>query len=201
MNYYIAFLPDIIILVCNQSLKDTTNELLGLKTACAVVDLPSHLLYLCKQLPENSFLTPEKIIQENTLFPLFQPFHPAKRAQLITDKMRSPNRGGSIHTSIGIMASGVSTPAYLRYCPKCYQEDEKNFGEPYWHRIHQVTGVLICPKHQLWLEKTSIVVLSPKNKHAFYLLKQPLTSTSLKTINSEKIYFISCRLQKKSSGY
>lgn len=176
--------------VCNCSLKDTTHELFGAKTACAVVDLPSHLQYLCEQLPSGSSLTPESIIYNNTLFPLFQPFLSLERVQKLIDSMKSSNKGRSIHNSIGVMASGITAPKYLRYCKKCYQEDEKLYGEPYWHRVHQVAGVKICPRHGMWLEEADVNALSVRNKHEFHLLKIPLKSQSLETIDLSKYYFL-----------
>jgi hypothetical protein len=173
---------------CNYSCKDTTEELFGKKTACAVVDLPGHLQYLCDQLPTGSSLTPDKIIIEHTIFPMFQPFLPIKRVGKLIEAMKSPNKGGSIHNTIGVMASGVSAPKYLRYCQKCYEEDEKFFGEAYWHRVHQVSGVKICPRHGIWLEETEVHANSSENKHRFHLLQLPLLSCSLKTKDFAEYY-------------
>lgn len=36
---------------------------------------------------------------------------------------------------------------YLRYCPKCVQEDFHKYGETYWHRLPQLPGVQYCPEH------------------------------------------------------
>ncbi len=36
---------------------------------------------------------------------------------------------------------------YLRYCEDCWQEDNRLYGEPYWHRLHLLPGVLMCPVH------------------------------------------------------
>ncbi|MEX3858163.1 TniQ family protein [Paraburkholderia sp. BR10923] len=35
----------------------------------------------------------------------------------------------------------------LRYCPACLVTDLSNFGEPYWHRFHQLPLVRYCPMH------------------------------------------------------
>lgn len=34
-----------------------------------------------------------------------------------------------------------------RYCPLCLQHDFATYGEPYWHRSHQLPNVLLCPHH------------------------------------------------------
>jgi hypothetical protein len=50
------------------------------------------------------------------------------------------------------MASRVSTPEWFRFCPVCVIEDHNDVGEIYWHRLHQLPGVLVCPGHNVFLE-------------------------------------------------
>lgn len=40
------------------------------------------------------------------------------------------------------------------------------YGETYWHRIHQVPGVNVCPKHKTLLED-SIVEINTYNKQEY----------------------------------
>jgi hypothetical protein len=47
-------------------------------------------------------------------------------------------------------------PDCLRYCLYCAEEDKNEFGETYWHRLHQLPGVLVCPDHLCFLENTSL---------------------------------------------
>jgi len=54
----------------------------------------------------------------------------------------------------GIMASRIPTPAWLHFCPVCIGEDKRLVGEAYWHRLHQLTGVLVCPDHNVFLEES-----------------------------------------------
>lgn len=35
----------------------------------------------------------------------------------------------------------------LKYCKECIREDKEKYGEAYWHREHQISGILICDKH------------------------------------------------------
>lgn len=35
----------------------------------------------------------------------------------------------------------------LNYCPICVQEDYKKYKECFFHREHQIPGVVVCPKH------------------------------------------------------
>lgn len=45
---------------------------------------------------------------------------------------------------------------YLRVCPICLEEEKETFGEGYWHRLHQIPGVLVCPKHKIGLYDSHI---------------------------------------------
>jgi hypothetical protein len=47
---------------------------------------------------------------------------------------------------------------YLSFCPECVIEDDFLYGETYWHRLHQIQGVLYCPKHQVRIENSSIAM-------------------------------------------
>ena len=35
----------------------------------------------------------------------------------------------------------------FRFCPHCLSEDCDRFGQPYWHRAHQLPNVFFCHKH------------------------------------------------------
>ncbi len=39
----------------------------------------------------------------------------------------------------------------LCFCPLCMKQETEQFGEPYWHRLHQIPGVTCCPKHRVKL--------------------------------------------------
>ena len=80
--------------------------------------------------------------------------------------MKSEN-GVKIHTTTGIMASSISMPRFFRFCPKCLEEDSEKYGELYWHRLHQIPGVLVCPNHRVDLQN-STVPLQGFNKHEYY---------------------------------
>ena len=32
----------------------------------------------------------------------------------------------------------------------------KNYGEAYWHRVHQIPGVILCPKHNAFVLNSSV---------------------------------------------
>ena len=46
----------------------------------------------------------------------------------------------------------------LYYCPACAEEELARFGEPYWHRMHQLPGVDVCLTHCLELCDSGMTV-------------------------------------------
>ena len=49
---------------------------------------------------------------------------------------------------------------HLKYCPVCADEDRKQYGEAYWHRVHQIRNMRICVKHNCRLVNSSVVAKS-----------------------------------------
>ena len=141
----------------NLSPKSNIEELFNSRTITATADLPCGLDNLVQNLPSYSPITVESLIQNHTLYPFYAPFLPPKRAREIKDSMKS-DRGGNIHTLAGIMASSIYTPNYFRFCPDCLQQDLNKYGETYWHRLHQIQGVIFCPVHHIPLPNSQIPI-------------------------------------------
>jgi hypothetical protein len=139
----------------NTSPKITQRELFGSTNAAAVVDLSCNLNSLIKRLSDFSNYTALDFIYFNTLYPIYAPFIPESRANLIVKAMKSKN-GGTINTRLGVMASTVKKSKFLRFCPVCLKYDLENYGEAYWHRIHQVSGVILCPNHNTFILNSSV---------------------------------------------
>ena len=55
----------------------------------------------------------------------------------------------------------------LRYCPQCFDEDIATYGEPYWHRLHQIPGIAVCPRHDCWLADTEITLTGHRHNLLF----------------------------------
>jgi hypothetical protein len=156
----------------NRRLKATVEDLFGSSTATAVIDIPNHLEYLSRQLPSGTLNTPSRLIQKNTLLPLFRPFLPQERLDEVLECMKSSTRGSSIHGLIGAMASGIPTLRLMRWCPDCWVADAKEHGEPYWHRSHQLEGISVCHQHKIALIKHDHSLVAEKNKHLFQALRR-----------------------------
>lgn len=46
----------------------------------------------------------------------------------------------------------------LRLCPACVEEETRRYGESYWHRAHQLSGVEVCEQHNVDLLVTAFVI-------------------------------------------
>jgi hypothetical protein len=75
------------------------------------------------------------------------------------------NRGMGLYMRAGLMADGLEAPSHWRYCPICSAEDRGIYGELYWHRIHQATGVLTCPVHNVFLEDSRAKRIGNRTRH------------------------------------
>ncbi|MEA5025893.1 hypothetical protein SDC9_45764 [bioreactor metagenome] len=173
LNYFPTPYPDEILYsilarysvkVGNLSAKVALRDLYDITSVTAVVDLPGHISRLVGRLPLGGY-TAEKLIYNHTLFPFYSPFLSDERAQLVFASMKG-DYGGDIHTRIGIMASSIHSPHYLRFCPTCAQEDYRTYGELYWHRSHQLTGIVVCDKHKVALRDSSVLIHG-FNKHKY----------------------------------
>ncbi|MDR6781345.1 MULTISPECIES: TnsD family Tn7-like transposition protein [Paenibacillus] len=135
----------------NSSPKWTFRELFGTDHVIPTLDLPSHLDNLSPR-SQIMGITSDQWIDEHTLYSYYAPFLPQSRSRQLKQMMRS-NDGSGIHTLVGITASSMERNSELHFCPSCYEEDIQRFGEPYWHRIHQAVGVMVCPEHRIVLHK------------------------------------------------
>lgn len=131
----------------NRSITTTLLELFNTKKITATTDLPCNLSQLSSNLkisiPDSM---PNNLIKNHTIFPFYKPFWSDKKAEQII-KLMKERSVGKVHLKAGIYANSIRQWEYLRYCPECIKEDKANSGEAYWHRVHQIPGVLICPIH------------------------------------------------------
>ncbi|OMD60669.1 hypothetical protein BSK62_25250 [Paenibacillus odorifer] len=156
----------------NESTKKTMRDIFNKQTVCAVADLPSHLMQLYSLIPGKA-ISVDKLLDKLTLLPYFKPFIPIERYNWVYEEMLYGD-GQSIYMKMGFPASGVCKPAYLRYCPACIGSDREKYGIAYWHRVHQLTGVSVCPLHNVTLSDSSILFSQRKNKHEFVMLESVL---------------------------
>ncbi len=133
---------------------DVALELFGSRSCRALVDWSCSLGYLVSQLPVGHCYTVDMLIDGHTIYPFYAPFLPPERGQLLRDQMTNGN-GAVFSARLGMLTSHIPPHKWLRYCPACVESDRSQFGEAYWHRLHQVPGVEVCPKHAVFLEDST----------------------------------------------
>ncbi|MBD2340122.1 TniQ family protein [Calothrix sp. FACHB-156] len=158
------------------------RDLFQTKNAITIFDLPSRLQRLIAALPPGHGYTVDQFIDNHTLLPFYSPFLPLERLQLIRQEMAGDN-GSKIHTRLGIVAGFIEMPSYLRFCPVCIENDQKQFGECYWHRLHQLPGVEVCPTHGIFLEKSSILTHNRRRTSEFFSIEQKIQAISHRPVD------------------
>ncbi len=144
--------------------KAVIEEFFGVTTATATLELPGRLAHL-KTVAVGRPAWCHHIVEELTLFPWYAPFLPPGRAALIRERMLHED-GNGLHILAGITTGGVPIQRFLRYCPECLSrelreptidgKEGRTRLKPYWHRLHQITGIEVCPTHQVRLENSDI---------------------------------------------
>jgi hypothetical protein len=167
------------------SAKSTLLELFG-SVSTSAVDLPCRLNDFAAMLPQGHGYTAGRLAQSYTLFPLFRPFLPTERVDMLREDMKGSG-GLVIHRRSGIMASRIPLPECFRFCPVCRDEDLELFEETYWHRIHQVTGVLVCPVHAVFLQTSAVFTTHSRNHYRFCTAEESTGITSVNGLDPSNV--------------
>lgn len=136
--------------------EDVVQNLFGTKRFPGSIHLPVHLDHLVSVIPPGHRFTVDQFIDEHTLFPFYAPFLRPEYPSEIRKQMRQS--GIEAQARIGRFAEQQRWPAHLRFCPHCVEEDRRRFGGCYWHRVHQILGVRVCPIHACYLLDSKIPI-------------------------------------------
>ena len=125
----------------------TTRELYGGKSMVHGRLMPGgDCARILSQLPPG-ILSIDDVLANHTLLPFYLRFYDSEKKQKTVELLRSGKGAGitNIHSRLLDGQEG------LKYCPQCYCDDLNRFGEPYWHREHQIPLMPMCPKHHIVL--------------------------------------------------
>ncbi|MFN9528233.1 MAG: TniQ family protein [Pseudomonadaceae bacterium] len=109
------------------------------------VAFPCRLGDLAESLPPATDLSVSKIITCHTVLPYYAPFLTDDQVQHARTSMAGA--GKWLMLKLGVNASRIEVASRVRFCPACLNEDIVRVGAAYWHRVHQLPGVLVCPHH------------------------------------------------------
>lgn len=98
----------------------------------------------------------EYIIEHHTMSSAYIRFLPKLRREEAIKGLRSCEGNWKNLMCLPVL----NEKRYIRYCPHCTKEDREKYGETFWHRVHQVPRIKVCPKHRCFLENSDIVISS-----------------------------------------
>lgn len=131
------------------------NDLYNQNVSLNSIYFPVHCEQIINNLPVNNKVTVDKLIKEHTLYGVFSSFLSEEKALLIYNGMKS-NEKFNVYAKLGLIGTKIEMQNNLLYCPKCLEEDIRNYGESYWRVLHQVPGVFYCDKHRSPLMKSNV---------------------------------------------
>lgn len=124
----------------------TSEHLFGAQRFSSSFHIPNKIETVVSRISAVSSVDVDTFIKDHTLYPFLASFGDKKRAERMYNFMAV---GGERFVLNRI--SGLELGVY-NYCPLCAIEDRRNFGETYWHRVHNLPSVISCTKHKCRLK-------------------------------------------------
>lgn len=138
----------------------------GVSRLTSAIHLPTNLKILSELTWSAWTKSPREIALAHTLFPYYALAAKRKTIRQVWRQMIRVS-GRSPQFRFGIMAFSERSPAHLRYCLKCVEEDMTAFGETYWRRRFQLPFVVACARHQIMLSDSSIASTIRQRRASF----------------------------------
>lgn len=162
----------------------------GNKQALPGIDLPTHLVNLACNLGSNMpCQSLQTMLDTTTMYPYYRPFLAPDRERAVREMMYSGN-GRALKAKLGIVSSGLGALPPLRSCSVCIAADIRRYGCTYWHRLHQLPGIILCPTHATPLAD-SFVRQTSQSRQAFVLPRLPNDPTIAPPPHSTVLRFVS----------
>lgn len=109
-------------------------------------------------------MDPQEFLHRHTVFPYATACLPKQYAKTLEAKFLSATHGRPLATAP--LVHNVTQGAPMRrYCLQCACDDTIRYGETYWHRLHQLPTVLLCPTHKTPLVQTGVRIGLSHGKH------------------------------------
>ena len=125
----------------------------------------------------------EKLVLDHTMFPQYARFLSLERKKSALHHLA--HDFCDAHQLFAVLPR-TESDRFLKYCPLCAEEDRQKFGETYWHRVHQIKNMVLCPIHRCLLEASSVTatsaqtyILCPAEEHAVNFQAKPIKNDLL----------------------
>ena len=96
-------------------------------------------------------------LEEHTLFRFYTRYYSLEKKHdsqlMLTEKPTQLNKRLK-----SVIRMDSQKEERLKFCPQCVREDREFYGETYWHTIHQVPYLHICPKHGCSLAISGVTI-------------------------------------------
>lgn len=132
-------------LSCNSRPADTCQQLFGHPRAGSAHDFPSRIGHFCKRSYEY-LGSAEEIVRSHTVLPFYLPFCEPEDARNAIAAMVGTSTG-ALKSKLGILASRFGAAHPLKACAQCIEDNQTTHQVAFWHVVHQLPGVWICPLH------------------------------------------------------
>jgi hypothetical protein len=170
----------------NTNSKALLRELYGKETIVASKHLPANIKELRENIPKKYSLSSDDLIKKTTLYRYYLAFSDKERANLVYNQMIG-NEGSKIFATLGLSNNSINSRNNLKYCKECFREDKEIYGEAYWHREHQLSGVIICRKHMTSLYEINNEDVKNRQEYININHKNLPERTMVNNINEEII--------------
>jgi hypothetical protein len=167
----------------NKKFKESKLDLFNVSSHKNIY-FPCNYDYFESKISHKTHFKLEKLLNENTFFPLFKPFITLKRYNLLLSSIRQDkgNKKLNLGNLFG-MKQGRIISGNIRYCPMCISEDFKKYGEVYVHRIHQFGFIDHCYTH-----RTQLISQCPKCKEELSASNQTRLISSPNCLSGHRIF-------------
>ena len=99
-------------------------------------------------------ITMEEVLEKHTMYPFYGRFIDGNRRNMAFEALLSMDGDFSKLFYVPQLRKGEHR--YMRYCPLCVLGDRKQYGETYWHRLHQMRNVNLCTVHGCYLVDSTV---------------------------------------------
>lgn len=147
----------------NLTYRETLQDIFGDKNISPGIYMQSNIKHFIDNLPLRCIYSEKDLVYNNTLYLYYTAFMDELFSNKVYNSMVYTDNS-HVYAECGIAARGTMSHEYLKFCPMCLNEDINNYGEAYWHKTHQVPDYLICTKHKVLLQE-STVEISRYNKY------------------------------------
>lgn len=143
----------------NQTFRQTDLDLFGYSSqqACRVT-LTNNLKDLVKQIAHISDYRVRWLMENHTLYPFYAAFLTPIEIRKLESAMIEKRSGSILEQARVDLDSTSDRQKHLKFCPLCLTAEIEQYGEPYWHRLYQMPGLLVCTQHQILLLDSSVLI-------------------------------------------